>query len=164
MATAQDLVRALAHGGRLEMLAHLDPRIWEVVGGGPLGHTHVSTTSLTSTAQRVAAELNPQPLPPVAAGQQMLWGLARSIIVQGGRELGEAQQIFMTEIDDWCGTGWPRRWPFPWPDPDPRDDLRTALLLGGAIGATGLAAHYPQGELRDLFEKSAGMLLDAALA
>jgi hypothetical protein len=100
MATAQDLVRALAHGGRLEMLAHLDPRIWEVVGGGPLGHSH---------AQRVATELNPQPLPPVTAGQQMLWGLARSIIVQGGRELGEAQQIFMTEIDDWCGTGWPRR-------------------------------------------------------
>src|SRR5689334_1650064 len=35
MASATDLVRALAHGGRLEMLAHLNPKVWEVIGGGP---------------------------------------------------------------------------------------------------------------------------------
>ncbi len=160
MADATTLARALAHGGRLEILAHLNSRIWELVGGGPLGHTHV-----TQHASRYAAELNPQPLPPIAAGQEMGLLLARGIIIVGGRDVGDAQSAFLSEIEDWCGTGWPRRWPFPWPDPreDLRDELRTELLLGGALGLAGLAAHYPAGEMRDLVDKASSMLLDAGL-
>lgn len=156
MASATDLVRALAHGGRLELLAQLNPRIWEVVGGGPLGHTHVA-----SGVSRVASELNPQPLPPVAAGQELSWALARSIIIIAGRDLGEAQRAYLEEIEDWCGTGWPKRWPFPWPDP--REDLRTELVLGGAVGTATLASHYPAGEMRDVFDKASAMLTEAAL-
>lgn len=156
MASATDLVRALAHGDRLELLAPLNPRIWEVVGGGPLGHTHVA-----AGVSRYASELNPQPLPPVEAGQQLSLLLARAIIVVGGRDHESAQQAYFDEIDDWCGTGWPRRWPFPWPDP--REDLRAELLLGGAIGTATLASHYPPGEMRDLFDKASAMLAEAAL-
>ena len=59
MANATELVRALAHGIRLQFLALVNPRVWEVVGGGPLG-----------LSPAVIAALNPQPLPPHELGRQ----------------------------------------------------------------------------------------------
>lgn len=153
MASAHDLARALTRG-RLEFLAHLDDRIWEVVGGGPQGWRH----RLESVA------LNPQPLPPEPPelGQQLLLAMARGIIIQGGRD-ESAVHAFWEDLEDWCGTGWPRRWPRPWPDPDPRADHGRDVLLGAALGAAGLAARYPEGELRDLFDGAGQRLMDAAL-
>ncbi|GGB78491.1 hypothetical protein N798_16860 [Knoellia flava TL1] len=163
MATATDLVRAIAsaritspHRDRLEFLALLDDRVWEVVGGGPLG--------LRSRADLVA--LNPQPLPPVDSGRLLLQLMARGIIVVGGRDPG-AREAFLAEIDDWCGTGWPKNWPRP-PQPGPDPDLRRGVvpsaLLGGALAAAEIAASYPEGELQDLFAKAADQLTEAALA
>lgn len=162
MATASDLIRALARGrvslsdsDRLEFIATLDDRVWELVGGGPQGLR-------TGRLSRVA--LNPQPLPPAESGRLLLDVMARGIIVIGSRDEG-ARQAFLDDIDDWCGTGWPRRWPKPrrGPFPDPRQELDPSVLLGGALEAAELAASYPAGELQDLFAKAAEQLTEAAL-
>ncbi|MCD9154760.1 hypothetical protein [Aeromicrobium duanguangcaii] len=162
MATASDLIRALARGRvtlsgseRLDFLATIDDRVLEVVGGGPQG-------LLDARLGRVS--LNPQPLPPADAGRLLLDAMARGIIIVSGRGEG-AQQAFMEDIEDWCGTGWPRRWPRPKPGPlpDPRQELDPSVLLGGALAAAEWAAAYPEGEMQDLFEKAADQLTEAAL-
>lgn len=163
MATASDLVRAIARGrlsspgnDRLEFLASFDDRIWELVGGGPQGYRE----------RRLSwAGLNPQPLPPHEAGRLLLSVMARGIIVVGGRDAG-ARDAFFEDIEDWCGTGWPRRWPRPRPGPfpDPRESFDLPALLGGGLAAAELAASYPEGELQDLFTKVAEQLTEAALA
>ncbi|GAA5158372.1 hypothetical protein [Ornithinimicrobium tianjinense] len=160
MASAHDLARLLTKGDRLGFFAHLDDRLWEIVGGGPQGWRH----RLESVA------LNPQPLPPEPPeiGQRVMLAMARGIIVVGGRE-ESAVHAFWEDLEDWCGTGWPRRWPFPWPDPwpdprlDPRADRRPEILVGAALTATALAARYPEGEMRDLFDAAGQRLMDAAL-
>lgn len=166
MALASDLIRALAqgphdHGSYLEFLARHNSKVWEVVGGGPLGNSRLDWVAL-----------NPQPLPPREAGRALLEAMARGIIIVGGRG-DDAPGAFMMDIEDWCGTKWPRRWPwpgpgpFPEPDPDPRAlrgaDLHVQAMLGGALAAAELAARYPQGEMRDLFDKAAEQLTEAAL-
>ena len=162
MPTATDLVRAIAtariaspHHDRLEFLAHLDDRVWELVGGGPQGLRR----------RHDLAALNPQPLPPVDAGRLLLQVMARGIIVVGGRD-GDARESFMADIEDWCGTGWPKHWPHPPqpdPSPDPRAHVVPSTLLGGALAAAELAASYPEGEMQDLFAKAADQLTEAAL-
>lgn len=164
MATASDLIRALARGRvslsgseRLEFIAALDDRVWELVGGGPQGLR-------VARFDRVA--LNPQPLPPAEVGRLLFGVMARGIIVIGGRDEG-ARQAFLEDIDDWCGTGWPRRWPKPrrgpFPDPRVEFELNPSELLGGALAAAELAAGYPEGELQDFFGKVAEQLTEAAL-
>lgn len=162
MPTAADLVRAIARGhlssprkNRVAFVASLDDRIWELVDGGPQG-------LLERRLSHVA--LNPQPLPPREAGGLLLSVLARGIIVVGGRD-GAAIDAFLEDIEDWCGTGWPRRWPRPGPGPtpDPRENVDTSALLGGALAAAELAASYPAGELQELFERAAEQLTEAAL-
>lgn len=163
MATASDLIRALARGrvtlsgsGRLDVLAALDERVVELVGGGPQG----------LLVGRVGwAALNPQPLPPAEAGRLLLSVMARGIIIVSGRD-ADAHQAFLDDIEDWCGTGWPRRWPRPRPGPfpDPRQEqFDPSVLLGGALAAAELAASYPAGEMQDLFEKTAEQLTESAL-
>lgn len=162
MPTAADLVRAIARGhlsspgsSRVTFLGTLDDRIWELVDGGPQGLRDRRFSHVT---------LNPQPLPPREAGHLLLSVMARSIIVVGGRD-GAAIDAFLEDIEDWCGTGWPRRWPRPGPGPapDPRENADLSALLGGALAAAELAASYPGGELQELFEGAAEQLTDAAL-
>lgn len=162
MPSASDFIRAVAtarvaspHSDRLEHIARLDDRVWELVGGGPHG--------LRRRIDPVA--LNPQPLPPIDAGRLLLQVMARGIIIVGGRDAG-AHEVFLADIEDWCGTGWPRRWPqpAPGPSPDPRQRLDPSALLGGALAAAELAASYPEGELQDLFAKAADQLTEAALS
>lgn len=164
MTSASDAIKAMAYAhpssfDRLEFLASFDDRVWEVVGGGPLG--------LRRFHERLSP-LNPQPLPPVDSGRALLLLAARGIIIVGGRD-ESAHHAFLEDIDDWCGTGWPRRWPFPGPipEPDPRGDWRKEIkqstLLGGALAAAELASRYPAGELNDLFTKASEQLTEAAL-
>lgn len=163
MPSASELIKALAHAritsphsDRLEFLAHVDDGIWELVGGGPQGLRH--------RGDLVA--LNPQPLPPIEAGRLLLQVMARGIIVIGGRD-ADAREAFLADIEDWCGTGWPRHWPRPpqpAPYPDPHDHVQPSELLGGALAAAELAASYPEGELQDLFAEAADQLTDAALS
>lgn len=158
MVDATALFRALAHGDRLEFLAHLNSRLWEVVGGGPLG-LHLGGI----------AALNPQPLPPVDIGQRrgvsatavgygQLATMAVAAIGQGER----GAETFLADIEDWCGTGWPRRWPWPPPKGVDRDDL-VSLQLGAGVAAAQIAAGYEAGTMRETFENAANQLFDAAL-
>lgn len=95
--------------------------------------------------------LNPQPLPP-----REVWALvAAQAIVADIQRTSESLRMFPDEfqyravemtqaglaelVDDWCGTGWPRRWPIPWPwppepDPDPRELANPLdLIIIGAV-------------------------------
>lgn len=84
--------------------------------------------------------LNPQPLPPheAAVGAVLVGRLLTSaIIVVGGRDESPARR-FLSDIADWCGTGWPRTWPRP-KGTDWDDDL---MFTGAALHAAHLAAHY----------------------
>ena len=89
-------------------------------------------------AEEVA--LNPQPLPPheAAVGAALVGRLLDSaIIVVGGRD-DDPGTMFLAEIDDWCGTGWPRRWP----RPKPNGWDSELMFTGAALYAAHLAAHY----------------------
>jgi len=145
MASAHDLARALTGGDRLEFLAFLNPRIWEVVGGGP-----------AFRRGREAVELNPQPLPPIAIGYQQVVAMATAAIAAGDG----GDKTFMLDLDDWCGTGWPRRWP------PPRrfgTEEMSEVLIGAGLGASRLAAAYEDGPQREMFDAAANQLFDAAL-
>lgn len=161
MANATVLFRALTQGGKLEFFAHLNPKIWEVIGGGPLG-----------LSPATIAALNPQPLPPkavvargaevsesamAATGYGQLSMMATAAIGQG--EGGT--RAFLSDIDDWCGTGWPRRWPFPPPKGLDRE-ATVSMLLGAGVAAAHIAAGYEDGPMREVFEKAANQLFDTA--
>ena len=170
MPTASDLITAIAHGrvslgrDRLEFLAFRDDRVWEVVGGGPQG--------LRVHHRGDDASLNPQPHPPHQAGRLGIILQARGNILGRGRD-PSAQHAFLEDVEDWCGTPWPRRWPWlgpgPVPEPeteserDPREDFRRSALVGGALAAAEIAARYPSGEVKDVFEKAAQRLTEAGL-
>lgn len=145
MASAVDLARALSSGDRLEFFAQFNSRILELLGGGPAGWR-----------LREAAELNPQPLPPVAVGHEQVLLMASMAIAVG--EGGD--KTFMADLDDWCGTGWPRRWPRP--KRFGQEEI-VDLLLGAGMGAARLAAAYEDGPQREMFDAAANQLFDAAL-
>jgi hypothetical protein len=157
MANATELVRALAHGDRLGFLAHINSRVWEVVGGGPLG-----------LSPAVIAALNPQPLPPVDGGRPAVSYTAvgyGQLALMAASAIGHGEggsRSFLADIEDWCGTGWPRRWPWPPPKDLDRDDL-VSLQLGAGLAAAHVAAGYEEGEMREAFENAANQLFDAAL-
>jgi hypothetical protein len=79
-----------------------------------------------------------------------------------GRGLGDG---LLEEIDDWCGTGWPKWWPKPWPQPGPPPDpwRRSEVFLGGMLAAADLAARYDDPEAVAVLDKAADMLADAAV-
>lgn len=102
--------------------------------------TSLSTYGAVGRRHRDEVSLNPQPLPPheAAVGAVLVGSLLRSaIIVVSGREETPGRR-FLAEIDDWCGTGWPRKWP------RPRTTSWDADLMftGAALHAAHLAAHY----------------------
>lgn len=92
--------------------------------------------------------LNPQPLPPLENWAVM----AATAIVKDIQQTADKMPLLPEEfqlravegiqaklaqlVDDWCGTGWPRRWPIPIPfplppepEPDPREINVTPLDL-----------------------------------
>ncbi len=146
MASAYELAHALSSGDKLAFLAHLNPRIWEVVGGGP---------AFRRVADAVA--LNPQPLPPAELGYHQVVAMGVAAIAAGD---GGAR-TFMQDLDDWCGTGWPRRWPRP--KKLDAEEIRD-VLLGAAFGAAHLAGGYEGGEMGEAFTAAAKQAFDAALA
>ena len=127
---------------------------WDAVVPKHLVHTSV-------TARGAAVSLNPQPLPPREAvvGSQLLQNvLAGAIIIEGGRD-GTARAL-LADIEDWCGTGWPRRWPQP-PPPDPWDPRQ--VFVGAAVAAAGLAMQYGHdAEMQEALGAAAERLLEQA--
>ena len=84
--------------------------------------------------------LNPQPLPPreAAVGAALVGGLLHgAIIIEGGRDQ-DPGSAFLAQIEDWCGTGWPKRWP----KPKPKGWDQDLMFTGAALYAAHLASHY----------------------
>ncbi|GIL35079.1 hypothetical protein LG324_19500 [Phycicoccus jejuensis] len=139
--------KALAH------VVRIPPQAWDaIVPHGP-------AWSVVGRFDEV--ELNPQPLPPreAAIGARMLESLLwTSIIIVGGRDGGG--RALLDEIDDWCGTGWPKKWP----KPKPRHDWDEGqLFTGAALAAAALAEQYDHDpEMQDVLGAAAERLLERA--
>ncbi|MFL6153241.1 MAG: hypothetical protein ACJ72B_12745 [Ornithinibacter sp.] len=141
----------------LSTLVKVPPQAWDFI----VPHGPVSARAVNRRGDAVS--LNPQPLPPVEAvvGAQLLENvLVSAIIVVGGRDAGEGAGALRAEIDDWCGTGWPRKWPRPKP-PKGWDDAQ--VFAGAALAAAGLAAQYDHSpQMQEALGAAAEQLAEAA--
>ena len=88
-----------------------------------------------------AVSLNPQPLPPHRGGASGAAAAREPCSVSAdhhrrrpGRRSRRARSL-RAEIEDWCGTGWPRQWPKPKP-PKGWDDSQ--VFAGAALAAADL--------------------------
>jgi hypothetical protein len=137
----------------------IPPQAWDAII--PKGRVHERL--LDRVGEMVT--LNPQPLPPHESviGARLVQSLTSSaIIVVGGREAGAAGSALLEEIDDWCGTGWPRRWPRPRP-PEGWDD--GMVFAGAALAAAQLADQYEHvPEMQDALGAAASRLAEQAVA
>lgn len=157
MASTSQILRALMSGDRLALIIALNPKAADVIPRGPLR----SEFATVSYAAEVA--LNPQPLPPagVVVGARLMNKITAAALA-GGRGFGGQ---FMDDLEDWCGTGWPRRWPKKGPvfgpQPEPWDVAQT--YLGGMLAAAEISAHYDDPEVIGAFDKAIEMLGEAAV-
>lgn len=106
----------------------------ELVLAGPQLRVSGLTRAAAPTAEQAAAF----PAPEAAVGAALVGGLLHgAIIIEGGRDT-EPGRAFLAEIEDWCGTGWPKKWP----RPKPKGWNRELMFTGAALYAAHLAAHY----------------------
>lgn len=161
MASTSQILRALMSGDRLALVIALDPRAADVIPRGPQHMLQVARGRAANGGEEV--ELNPQPLPPgdPTMGAALLHKLAAAALASPDG----FKRSFLSDIDDWCGTGWPRRWPKGWPVPGPRPGpVETAqLLLGGLLAAADISAHYDDPEMLEVFDAAIEMLGEAAV-
>lgn len=114
--------------------------------------------------------LNPQPLPPaelfLVASAELAHDIGR-LAVETDLTHGGGVDLVRQLVDDWCGTGWPRRWPFPFPFPGPdprREDLDLAGgRLAGAVVLASLGQRMADSELGAAFTEGAERLAEVAL-
>lgn len=156
MASTAQIIRALMAGDRLALIIALNPRAADVIPRGPQHRVHFGA--------RLGDEvtLNPQPLPPaeLSIGVALMHKITAGAIASPD-DFGSA---FLRDIDDWCGTGWPRRWPKGWPVAGPVPDPRgsSQVLLGGLLAAADISAHYEDPEIVEAFDRAIEMLGEAA--
>ena len=144
----------------LSLLGHIRPEIFDVYPP----HSH--RAHLQSRFDAVA--LNPQPLPPrwLVAASELSGHIAEAVLDADLR--GEDRPGWVSEVvDDWCGTGWPRRLPIPLPgprgegpQPDPWDVA--AAQLAGAVAFASLAARLGGGGAQETFARLAESLAEAS--
>lgn len=145
MASTLSILQAVSSAGKIGLIASINPKAWDVIprGGQIEGFEG-------KAGQPVA----------FALGVQMLQRVATSAMAGGGRKFAQA---FSDDIDDWCGTGWPRRWPFPEPDPSPQPWWQSNdVLIGAALAAAEISVHYAEGPMRDMYSEAAEKLAGAA--
>ncbi len=157
MASTSQIIRALMSGDRLALIIALVPEAADVIPRGP--------QRIGRLAARLGEEvaLNPQPLPPgdPSIGVALMHKITAAAL--GGPDTFEAG--FLRDVDDWCGTGWPRRWPKGWPVngpvPGPRETAQ--MMLGGLLAAAEISAHFDDPEIVDAFDKAIEMLGEVAI-
>lgn len=156
MASTAQILRAMMSGDRLALVIALNPKAADVIPRGPLRSEFVAVN-----VDIVA--LNPQPLPPsgVVVGARLMNKITAAALA-GGRGFGGQ---FIEDLDDWCGTGWPRRWPKKWPVLGPRPEPWdvSQVLLGGLLAAAEISAHYDDPDVVGAFDKAIDMLGEAAV-
>jgi hypothetical protein len=148
----------------LAAVGRVSPEAYDAIfPQGPLDLVLAGTgTRFGGAAERLApgteVGLNPQPLPPreAAVGAALLGGLLHgAIIVVGGRD-HDPGRAFLSDIDDWCGTGWPRKWP----RPKPKGWDKDLMFTGAALYAAHLASHYDHNpEMQDALGAAADQLM-----
>jgi hypothetical protein len=147
----------------LSIIARIHPEAWDFIVA------HTPAVRPASAAERQS--LNPQPLPPreafVAGAAELAHELVRQAVVMEATG-GAGASFVIDEIDDWCGSGWPRHWPFPWPGPhrdgdgiDP-DWITTGTAVAAIVFASA-AARMSEGELHTAFAAGADRLAGAAV-
>jgi hypothetical protein len=122
----------------LAIVAKIHPEAWDAIVPRYAGV--VRRSWVEQAGEQVG--LNPQPLPPkeAAIGARLLADLLdRAIIVVGGRG-GDLGAAFLEEVDDWCGTGWPKWHPKPPRPPWGWDDR--AVFTGAALQAAVLSGQF----------------------
>lgn len=114
--------------------------------------------------------LNPQPLPPHQLEQRFVLGAAKAahdiarLAIESevsGRD--QASGWLSEVIDDWCGTGWPRRWPTPTPGPAPDPRVLGEGLVVGALVFASLGQRMPDTELGAVFAAGAERMGEVAV-
>ena len=157
----------------LAVLGKINPAVWDVI----IPHGPVGPHGGFRHFSKVAAELNPQPLPPkhelLVASAAVAHDIAFAAVSADAAGNDAASRIVARAVDDWCGTRppripipWPRPWPFPWPpepDPHPEWDIAASRVVG-ALSLASVASRLEDGDLRDALGKGAEQLLDAGLA
>jgi len=161
-------------GSVLRVLAHLNPRLWELV------HPHVPVLQQSLLATRRFGDevfLNPQPLPPREQALLETVATARAVAEAviaaqfAGRDAGEMLQEV---ADDWCGTQpkvipWPKQWPHPWPPGEPYpiteeiDQVARGMQAAAAVVFDSYATGIQDERLSGSFADLAGRLGEAAL-
>lgn len=119
--------------------------------------------------------LNPQPLPPKAAAQELQLEagfMARELIrlaVEADIRGEDPARMVSQLIDDWCATPWPRKWPFPWPGPGPTNgpvpdpwEVNAARIVGATIFAS-YASRLGEGPLREVLIDGSERLAQVAV-
>ena len=157
MASTSQILRALMSGDRLALIIALNPKAADVIPRGPLRQEFVAV----SYAAEVA--LHPQPLPPagVVVGARLMNKITAAALASGRGFSGQ----FADDLDDWCGTGWPRRWPKKDPvfGPHPEPWAVAQTFLGGMLAAAEISAHDDDPDGIGAFDKAIEMLGDAAV-
>lgn len=150
----------------LAVLGRVPPQAWDwIVPHGPAIRSVHHRVSVAETAG-----INPQPEPPRIAflrgSAEVAHQVTRMAVSSGVR--GEPVASWLGElIDDWCGTGWPRKFPFPTPpDPDPEPDWRgidrAAGLAVAAVVLASTAVRLEDGEVAAALSDGAERLAAAA--
>jgi len=141
----------------LAKFVSIPPEAWDAI----IPHGPAVRSVVNSRLDAVA--LNPQPLPPheSVVGAQLLENvLISAIIIVGGKGAGEGAAVLRSEIDDWCGTGWPHKWP----KPKQRKGWDEGMVFAGAaLAAANLAGQYDHApDLQEALGAAAEQLAEAA--
>jgi len=124
----------------LELMAHLDPRWWEIINPPQPSVVNGGLSTVRSTADVDEVALNPQPLPPSEA----LWRAIRDMSVSVAEATiaaslaGRKPAEILKEVgDDICPRPpkipWPKKWPVP-------VQLQHALAVDGNLVAPAIQA------------------------
>lgn len=112
-----------------------------------------------SSIWKLLAAAGEQSLPPreAAVGAALVGRLLHgATIIVGGRD-HDPGRAFLSEIDVWCGTGWPRKWP----RPKPKGWDKDLMFKGAALYAAHLAGHYDRNpEMQEALGSAAAQLMD----
>ncbi|MFD8790885.1 hypothetical protein [Streptomyces vinaceus] len=154
----------------LELIAHLDPRLWELL----YPHQPVLAAQVVRSAESdPETRLNPQPLPPRDLLRLAIHSTANSVAVTAVavHAAGQNVQKVLQEVgDDWCTPvdgrlPWPRHWPAP-PlsrfGPIDHDTLVAAVQAQAALAFQSYANGVADKQLSTGFAALADRLFKAA--